>query len=678
MKGMRRSLQKQQWTGTGDQISVPARQNTMRSRSYTDGMAVTILEMQQTPDNQSIQQQDSTRPDFPGAYLTGGARHTFPVRLQAKPAISQPEDQYEQEADRVAEAVMRMPEPLFPRARKQGSWEERVTGKVQRTCAACASGRSLCPQCAEEEELAQRKPLGAQITPLVQRQTTEEPEEEDDILQAKEDSAGSRSVEGEGEESAPPIVHEVLRSPGQPLDPANHAFFAPRFGHDFSRVRIHTDARAAESARAVNALAYTVGQDVVFGAGQYAPGTAAGNRLLAHELTHAVQQETDVVRRQDDACTTRFRRAHSFPDFINLVREAETRLSAAGYTSVEDRIHVLRGIYYGTPWSADYEEEHSTVRNLGFQVYTASTTPDDPRPHLNCGLFEALRNSQDLIDGRRRVDVGHLFIGLDARRNRIARNVTIPTQGGTGLDISTWLGDLGGGAAMLAYRRVSDPSTSAMNMFRGTDFGGPINLEGDVAGFVVARDTSTTPSEPAGLTFAGSSTIADALADYLLPTTSGATSSEWNNRCRTFMQMKGATLNTSGALTNRTTLISQFKVQIEQFACWYLVNRMRQTGRLSLSILRTASLHISGASEEIATIFVDALNACQSTPGSNLAATGSSPAPSAIGTGSPTACNVAIRTLETAEDARDLLERGAATWHNLERRARELRELIPF
>lgn len=211
MKEMRRSVQKQQWTGTGDQVSVPARRNTMRSLSYTDGMAVTILEMQQTPDNQSIQQQGSTRPDFPGAYLTGGARHTFPVRLQAKPAISQPEDQYEQKADRVAEAVMRLPEPLFPRVREQGSQEERVTRKVQRTCAACASGRSLCPQCAEEEELAQRQPLASQATPLIQRQTVEEPEEEDDILQTKEASAGSRSVEGKGEESAPPIVHEVLR-----------------------------------------------------------------------------------------------------------------------------------------------------------------------------------------------------------------------------------------------------------------------------------------------------------------------------------------------------------------------------------------------------------------------------------------------------------------------------------
>lgn len=90
--------------------------------------------------------------------------------------------------------------------------------------------------------------------------------------------------------AVPPIVRQVLRSTGQPLDQATRAFMEPRFGHDFSRVRVHTDAKAAESARMVNALAYTVGRHVVFGTGQYSARTTAGQRLLAHELTHAAQQ----------------------------------------------------------------------------------------------------------------------------------------------------------------------------------------------------------------------------------------------------------------------------------------------------------------------------------------------------------------------------------------------------
>src|SRR5258708_24983998 len=90
---------------------------------------------------------------------------------------------------------------------------------------------------------------------------------------------------------APPIVHEVLRSRGQPLDTETRTFMEPRFGRDFSQVRVHTDARASESARTVTALAYTVGRDVVFGRDQYAPSTTEGRRLLAHELTHVVQQQ---------------------------------------------------------------------------------------------------------------------------------------------------------------------------------------------------------------------------------------------------------------------------------------------------------------------------------------------------------------------------------------------------
>ena len=88
----------------------------------------------------------------------------------------------------------------------------------------------------------------------------------------------------------PKSVHEVVNSPGQPLDTQTRGFMESRFGLDFSRVRLHTDTHAAESAEAINASAYTVGRDVVFGAGEYQPGTTKGHGLLAHELTHVGQQ----------------------------------------------------------------------------------------------------------------------------------------------------------------------------------------------------------------------------------------------------------------------------------------------------------------------------------------------------------------------------------------------------
>lgn len=111
----------------------------------------------------------------------------------------------------------------------------------------------------------------------------------------KEATALQRSaVTNEPMNEAPPIVHDVLRSSGQLLDQPTRSLMELRFGHNFSHVRVHTGAKAVESARSVNALAYTVGHDIVFNAGQYSPGTAAGQRVLAHELTHVVQQSDDL------------------------------------------------------------------------------------------------------------------------------------------------------------------------------------------------------------------------------------------------------------------------------------------------------------------------------------------------------------------------------------------------
>jgi hypothetical protein len=102
-----------------------------------------------------------------------------------------------------------------------------------------------------------------------------------------------RKTSGSGQATSgaiPQAVRQVMQSPGRPLEAATRAFMEPRFDHDFSQVRIHTGALAAESARSVNALAYTIGNDVVFGEGKYAPAVESGRKLLAHELAHVVQQ----------------------------------------------------------------------------------------------------------------------------------------------------------------------------------------------------------------------------------------------------------------------------------------------------------------------------------------------------------------------------------------------------
>jgi len=123
----------------------------------------------------------------------------------------------------------------------------------------------------------------------------------------EEEGLQRKAEESKPLEKIPPIVHEVLRSPGQPLEPDTRAFMEGRFGYDFSRVKVHTESMAAKSAREVNALAYTIGRDIVFGERQYDTSTSDGLKLLAHEMTHVIQQGESArfasrgIVRQDSA-----------------------------------------------------------------------------------------------------------------------------------------------------------------------------------------------------------------------------------------------------------------------------------------------------------------------------------------------------------------------------------------
>jgi hypothetical protein len=183
-------------------------------------------------------------------------------------------------------------------------------------------------------------------------------------------------------DSVPPIVYEVLRSPGQPLDADTRAFFEPRFGHDFSQVRVHTDSRAAESAQLVNALAYTVGHNVVFGAKQYAPATLEGQRLLAHELTHTIQQHHSsfslgnscVMGRPNDIAEGEAERAAHSP----LVRDAWSH--NAHFNATGSQVALQRQVTHGFP-----EERFAPVREA-FEENAKKATRDSCIIIVNKGL----------------------------------------------------------------------------------------------------------------------------------------------------------------------------------------------------------------------------------------------------------------------------------------------------
>jgi predicted secreted Zn-dependent protease len=168
--------------------------------------------------------------------------------VQAKLVLGGPDDPLEDEADRVADRVMRDEDPHDAGANRPMPLR---SGVVRRACAGTED--CSCENCSQKRQ-------------------------------------GHASVSEPLGDSADRHVHTVIGRGGQRLDDSTQAFMSQRIGHDFSRVRVHTDAHAAESAASIGALAYTVGSDVVFGQGQFAPNTDPGRRLLAHELAHVVQQ----------------------------------------------------------------------------------------------------------------------------------------------------------------------------------------------------------------------------------------------------------------------------------------------------------------------------------------------------------------------------------------------------
>jgi hypothetical protein len=208
---------------------------------------------------------------------------TTPTRIQPKLEISTPGDQYEQEADRVADQIMRMP------ASKVNAAQPRI---------------QRMPRANDHQQAEQ-------------------------TLRAQDSSAATES------EPSPATEASVrsLDSGGEPLNAAMRAFFEPRFGHSFDQVRVHTDAAAAASSQDLNALAYTRGRHIVFAPGRFEPHTERGQRLLAHELTHVVQQGS--------AGPERIQRSYVIPtpDAIDI---REVPRPAVAITAEEDETPIIQ------------------------------------------------------------------------------------------------------------------------------------------------------------------------------------------------------------------------------------------------------------------------------------------------------------------------------------------------
>ena len=195
--------------------------------------------------------------------------------------------------------------PLQAKAARPASGSSHAGLLLQRKCACGSPASALtseCAPCQSKGRLQAKLVVGASNDPLeheadrLAEQVLQMPQPKPADVPGASKGGGLRvsryfsaaSVQGTPE--VPPAVRDVMRSPGQALDPTTRSFMEARFAHDFGAIRVHTDGAAATSSQELGARAYTVGRHIAFGAGQFVLGTTLGRRLLAHELAHTIQQ----------------------------------------------------------------------------------------------------------------------------------------------------------------------------------------------------------------------------------------------------------------------------------------------------------------------------------------------------------------------------------------------------
>lgn len=244
-----------------------------------------------------------------------GASSFFAPAVQMKMKVSQPGEKHEQEADAMADKVMRMPEPRqdAPLQRQEMPREEKIQKQEEEENVQ----RQKMPEDKIQRQEQEEETLQRQVMPEEEEQVQRQPQEEEETLQRKELPPSEEKLQKQEEEeqvqrkpSGTPTVNSNVHSAitqktsgGQSMSPDVKGFMESRFNADFSKVKIHTDPDAASLSNRLSAKAFTYKNHVFFSKGQYEPGTSSGKHLLAHELTHVIQQGQAVQRKAQVSTT---------------------------------------------------------------------------------------------------------------------------------------------------------------------------------------------------------------------------------------------------------------------------------------------------------------------------------------------------------------------------------------
>lgn len=433
-----------------------------------------------------------------------------PAALQTRLVVNAPGDVREREADHAADRVMRMSQP-----------------HPQRKCA-CGGD---CPAC-----------------------RTAQPHAEHAYVQTKHAGSG-----GSGATTAPPVVHQALRSAGQRLDASTREFMEGRFGHDFGQVRIHTGPSASAAAQGVTAEAFTVGEHIVFGDGRYAPAHAAGRHLLAHELAHVLQQRTGApaVQRRAAHCPASPPSppvVKTMDDFIALVKRVEASTSTGSDPIATARL-ISRTKYDGRAWDWLLP---STKGQAGATAGGTVTTDD-----IGSLCFKLIVT----MPGGGQEDPMHLIAAIVADAETQAAGT-----GATGISklarplpasvsqrgASTWVGDVGKAAAhwMAGYPAAKGGTTMADYMREDAP---PHDLMADVDGVAL-----TSKSAASGFAFDRAKPLSENLQRFFAP----ASRTGRERRFHVFCSAEGLALEADG-VTLSTAAQDTIRARVKDFAVWF-------------------------------------------------------------------------------------------------------------
>ncbi|EDX77788.1 hypothetical protein MC7420_3112 [Coleofasciculus chthonoplastes PCC 7420] len=483
--------------------------------------------------------------------------------IQAKVTVGAPGDKYEVEADTVARQVMSMPAPVKNQPiQREGIAEENV-------------------------EEVQAKPIAAFITPLVQREMALEKQEE---VQAKATSDGAFETSSNVETQL-----NTSKGGGSPLSNEVRSFMEPRFGADFSSVRVHTDSAAVQMSQELGAQAFTHGSDVYFGEGK-SPGN---NELTAHELTHVVQQNGTTIERKEASNKVQKQdneslhqpivenapaSAISIRDFIALVEAEERKYSPEEQTNTKLMITRLRKIFYDregwdnyliegakdieAPYTTEHQEKERFTLAIPFWFNDFDVVRQEHNVKDSQGNTPDIASNQEIsLEDGSYIDLGHVFAGLDALN--YPQSVQAPVLSSIGIDDNvdavTWVGDLGSVLAEIQFEWIRNDNQISSTEMQAiiNEYASPQDMLGNIDTYVIDQQFDIDETS-------GGRKVSEILREYYLNGSTDQGTPSRDRRYSIFAQAVGLNNWDGTNFSNESEWIDRYTDQVNDAAALYV------------------------------------------------------------------------------------------------------------